>query len=513
MQKYVALSVQPLWDKYQFEANIDSGAFGSVQKVKNTQDGKFYAMKVQNIKNLMTSEPNNYSNEMVRIFREIDTFRLSHPNITQFKESYFTYEDEFAIITELAESNLKTFRENTMLNNAQIAGIMIQILKGTIHLHNQNIMHRDLSPDNILVFENGKKFKICDFGMAQLLSSSNSIVGKPFFMAPEIGLGEEFSYNTQVDIWSLGVILYYLCTKKYQYQAKTIAQIKKQDQTKHILLEGEQKVFELLLNKMLQHNPAQRIDAHQVLYELCILNNESLDKHLEIEEEKQSYHSPPSNDEDKFAFALTIQSANTIVNEIIAKLGDFNYGAIDKVHPNSNRIFMPLIKYDNGDMYQGEYDKVTKQRDGRGRFIDSDGDVYDGLWKNGQSDGYGRLMNINGDYYIGELKDGKMNGYGKYYSKDGNIYEGQQVNSNRQGLGLWKWWDGAQYYGQWVNSQQQGVGVFTTNDGDIEVGQWMNDQQHGVLMYIPKDGGQIEIRKYENGKLVETLFLTDNVQK
>ncbi|CDW73422.1 UNKNOWN [Stylonychia lemnae] len=65
----------------------------------------------------MTREPYNYGVEMVRILREINTFRLSDPNITQFKESYFTFEDEFAIITELAESNLKTFRENTELTN------------------------------------------------------------------------------------------------------------------------------------------------------------------------------------------------------------------------------------------------------------------------------------------------------------------------------------------------------------------------------------------------------------
>ncbi|CDW77973.1 protein kinase domain containing protein [Stylonychia lemnae] len=411
----------------------------------------------------MTRVPNNYSNEMVRILREINTFRLSHPNITQFKESYFTYEDEFAIVTELAESNLQAFRENTELNNAQIAGIMIQILKGTIHLHNQNIMHRDLSPDNILVFENGQKFKICDFGMAQLLSSSNSYVGKPFFKAPEIDSGEEFSYSTQVDIWSLGVILYYMCTKKYQYQGKTIAKIKQQDFSKYILLEGEQKVFEPLLNKMLQHNPALRIDAFQVLLELCQLNNEQFNKHLEIEEQKQIHHSP-SNDEAKSAFALTIQSTDAFVNEIINKLGDFNYGAIDKVHPNPNRIFMPLIKYDDGTIYQGEYDTITKQRDGRGRYILSDGGVYDGFWKNDQRDGYGRLIIFDGDYYIGEQKDGNKNGYGKYYHYiSGNIYEGQWVNGNSEGLGLYKWRDGDSdyYYGQWVNGKRQGVGVFT----------------------------------------------------
>ncbi|CDW89769.1 UNKNOWN [Stylonychia lemnae] len=130
-----------------------------------------------------------------------------------------------------------------------------------------------------------------------------------------------------------------MCTKKYQYQGKTLAKIKQQDQSKQIIIEGEQKVFEPLINIMLQHNPALRIDAFYVLLELCLLNNKPVKKHLQIEEQKQSHHSP-SNDETKSAFALTIQSTNAIVNEIIKKLGDFNYGAIDKVHPNPNRIFM-----------------------------------------------------------------------------------------------------------------------------------------------------------------------------
>ncbi|CDW84810.1 morn repeat protein [Stylonychia lemnae] len=348
--------------------------------------------------------------------------------------------------------------------------------------------------------------------MAQLLSSSNSFVGKPFFKAPEIDSAEEFSYSTQVDIWSLGIILYYMCTKKYQYQqGMSIAQIKQKDQTKLILLEGEQKVFEPLLNQMLQLNPDLRIDALQVLLELCKLKNEPFNKHLELEEQKQSNHSQ-SNDEPKSAFALTIKSTNAIVNEIIVKLGEFNYGEFDKVHPNLNRIFMPIIKYDSGAMYQGEYDKCTKTYDGRGRYIWRDGAVYDGLWMDNFRDGYGRQIQSNGNYYIGELKDGKFNGYGKYYWKDGNIYEGQWVNGNKEGLGLLKWSNGDFYYGQWVNGERQGVGVYTKSSGNIEVGQWKK-QQHGVLMYIAKDGEQIELRKWENGKLIETLVKTDNVQK
>ncbi|CDW88864.1 morn repeat protein [Stylonychia lemnae] len=464
-------------------------------------DNKVYAMMVQNLKNLMTRIPNNFSIEMVRIIREINTFKLNHQNITKFYESYFTFEDEFVIVTELAESNLYALRENKELTNAQITDIMIQIVKGTIHLHDQN-------------------FKICDFGMAQFMTNFNGFVGK-HFKAPEINLNEEFSYSSQVDIWSLGMILYYLCTKKNTYQGQIISELKKQLKERSYVLKGN-----------------KRIDALQVLFEFIILlNNEPLDKHLEMEEEKKYQHNttndrinqvaneietqlgefnlaaidkihPNSNrilsqydqlitllKSQKFKaieaevantlnsdsnrkqqlckdfseiltkmarmigqndfqniaskinlstiyedvveraeFAVTISSKNTVVNEIIASLGDFNYGSIDKIHSNPNRVFRPLVEYTDGTMYQGEFDIVTNQRDGRGRLIYSNGSVYDGLWKNNEKNGYGRK--ISGDeqwqgvYYIGEFKDGKYHGYGKTYWKDGRIYEGQWEDDN-----------------------------------------------------------------------------------
>ena len=124
-------------------------------------------MKTQQLKRLINQTPNNYSNEILRLFREINTFKIQHPNITQFKESYFTTSDDFVIVTELAESDLKTYREqNPEISNEQIVEIMVQILNGLHYSHIQNLTHRDLSPDNVLVYENNTKFKLCDFGVA-----------------------------------------------------------------------------------------------------------------------------------------------------------------------------------------------------------------------------------------------------------------------------------------------------------------------------------------------------------
>ncbi|CDW73108.1 morn repeat protein [Stylonychia lemnae] len=309
---------------------------------------------------------------------------------------------------------------------------------------------------------------------------------------PEISSNQKFNCSSQVDIWSLGVTLYYLCTKQFQYEGKTLSELKKQDQTAQISLEEQFKVFESLLNKMLEFNPALRIDALQVLCEVCKICNEPVNKHLEIEEQKQIYPDATSFNDNQNPFDLTIRSTNAIVNEIIQK---------------------PLIKYENGAIYQGEYDKVTKQKDGRGRYIWSSGQVYDGLWKNGLRNLYGRYVYVSGNYYIGEWKDSKINGYGKYYENSGDYYEGQYLNGKRQGLGLYKYISGDQYYGQWVNENRQGVGVFTFKNGDIYLGQWMNGQVHGIQMYIPKDGGYIEISRYKNNKRIKKLIEVDNDQE
>ncbi|CDW89426.1 protein kinase domain containing protein [Stylonychia lemnae] len=516
MEKYVAFQVKDLWDKYQFDKKIDSGAFGSVIKVKNTEDQKLYAMKIQNLKNLMTHTADNYSKEMLRIIREINTFKLTHQNITKFVESYFTQDDQFVIVTELAESNLCTYRENNELTNAQIADIMIQIVKGTIHLHDQNIMHRDLSPDNILVFENGKKFKICDFGLSQMLNESYTVVGKQNFIAPEIVFGEEFGYSNQVDIWSLGIILYYLCTKQYQYQGKNISDLKKQDKTIRIRLQGQQKIFQQLLNKMLKFDSTKRLNSFQVLSELCKINKEPLNKHLEIEEEKQKEcQQSYTNDDGQNTFNLTFKQAKTVVNEINAQLVESCFGPIDKAHS----FQMPILWDTDGNRYQGNHDNKKKLKDGRGRFRYNFNNLsLKNHKKVGQErfnfdNGQERYNLDNGDYYIGEWKDDKFNGYGKYYWIDGTIYEGEWVNFKQEGLGLIKQFNGNQYYGSWVDGQKQGVGVYTYKNGDIELGQWMNNQQHGIQFYILKDGGLIQIRNYEYDDLKETLLEIVKPQK
>lgn len=79
------------------------------------------------------------------------------------------------------------------------------------------------------------------------------------------------------------------------------------------------------------------------------------------------------------------------------------------------------ISFTNGDVYEGEFkdDKMN----GQGRYTWHNGDIYEGEWKDGKMNGYGKYIFANGDVYEGERKDGKRNGQGRYTWANGDIYE------------------------------------------------------------------------------------------
>ena len=98
---------------------------------------------------------------------------------------------------------------------SHIAYICKETLKGIAWLHERKRMHRDIKTDNIL-FNSLGEIKISDFGFSTQLTLEyqiiNSVIGTPSWMAPEIILGE--GYDSKVDIWALGVLVYELAEGK-----------------------------------------------------------------------------------------------------------------------------------------------------------------------------------------------------------------------------------------------------------------------------------------------------------
>lgn len=98
-----------------------------------------------------------------------------------------------------------------------------QIMLALKYIHRLNILHRDLKTSNILLQENGD-LKIGDFGIARVLEgtmqNAESVVGTPYYMSPEICQNQPYSFKS--DVWSLGCVLYELCTLEHAFRSNNL---------------------------------------------------------------------------------------------------------------------------------------------------------------------------------------------------------------------------------------------------------------------------------------------------
>ena len=131
-------------------------------------------------------------------------------------------------------------------------------------MNDKKIIHRDLKPSNILIsLDRLDKclIKLSDYGSSKFINLSNTITntinGTPLTMAPEILNGD--NYNFKSDIWSLGIIIYFMLNKEYPYNGKNeVLLLKDINSNKKLKLSNDDKLNDLL-KKMLKININERI--------------------------------------------------------------------------------------------------------------------------------------------------------------------------------------------------------------------------------------------------------------
>lgn len=142
---------------------------------------------------------------------------LEHPNIVSTYD-YFSIGQSFYLVLQYIEGlNLAEIIEHIAPLHPQIAALIIhEVCLAIRHAHDNNILHRDIKPTNILISLKGEA-KISDFGVARgedspHLTSTGTVVGTPFYMSPEQAEGKKLTL--QSDIYSLGIVLYEMLTGK-----------------------------------------------------------------------------------------------------------------------------------------------------------------------------------------------------------------------------------------------------------------------------------------------------------
>jgi len=181
---------------------IGEGAAGEVFLANHGKSKEKFAIKkmplnAQNVK-LLTSE--------IHIMKESD-----HKNIVAYKDSFRVDSQLWVVMEYMGGGCLTEILEQfdyCQMNEGHIAWVCKETLKGLKYIHSLHRIHRDIKSDNMLLSSKGD-VKIADFGYAAQLTQKkdrrNTIVGTPYWMAPELIRGQ--NYDTKVDIWSLGIMI------------------------------------------------------------------------------------------------------------------------------------------------------------------------------------------------------------------------------------------------------------------------------------------------------------------
>ena len=211
-----------------------------------------------------------FREEIIKFNRELENMKMCHCENSVEIYDYFDEEKEFVIVMELCDNNL--FKELAKTKNGfnakEIKEILLQLNNAFKKMNEAKIAHRDIKLHNILVKYLNKektKFKVLlsDYGVSNQLSSMTkkykTHAGTQIIMAPEILSGKE--YNNKCDLWSLGVNIFQLYTKKPPYSGafdnEILNQIEKLGQS--VLNVIKDAKLKDLLSKLLVKEPEKRI--------------------------------------------------------------------------------------------------------------------------------------------------------------------------------------------------------------------------------------------------------------
>ena len=211
---------------FEILSQLGKGSFGAVYKVLRKTDNKIYAMKIVNIPNLSQKEVNNSLNE-IRILASIH-----NPHVVSYHEAFYSENTKslHLIMDYLDDSDLEnkiiSYKKlNKQFLEKEIWKIFKQIVIGLKSLHDNKIIHRDLKSANIFLDKNGI-CKIGDMNVSKVIKNSllnNTQTGTPYYASPEIWNDKPYNYKT--DIWSLGCILYEMCTLKPPFIGKNFEDV------------------------------------------------------------------------------------------------------------------------------------------------------------------------------------------------------------------------------------------------------------------------------------------------
>ena len=249
--------------------SIGEGEFSKVYLAMDIESGEMLA-----VKSIPLSRNREISTKIIsQIRKEVNILKhLDHPNIIHYYQTDIDFDINMIhiLIEYVSGENLKLYIDQFCpLPEKVIARFVSEILTALDYLHKKGVIHRDLKSTNILLTEESI-LKLSDFGLSKLTdkkTTSNDIVGSPYWMAPEILNQEKHSFSA--DIWSLGCTIIEMLTGRppWSNKCKTTEQVIKYVKCASNFPDIPKCSNELFdfLNKCFSRSPILRPTAEQLL--------------------------------------------------------------------------------------------------------------------------------------------------------------------------------------------------------------------------------------------------------
>ena len=230
LTKTIAISApsvsMPVLGRYQIERELGRGAVGIVYLGTDPKISRRVAIKTMNYSQY---EAHMLADLKERFYREAEAAgRLNHPNIVTVYD--IGEEDDLAYIAMdyvEGEPLNRYCSPANLLPVESVYHIVAEVADALDYAHQQQIVHRDIKPGNIIYNTETDKLKVTDFGIARLVDDSNTktgdILGSPIYLSPELLRGHKATGAT--DIYSLGVSFYQLLTGQPPFSGDSIANV------------------------------------------------------------------------------------------------------------------------------------------------------------------------------------------------------------------------------------------------------------------------------------------------
>ncbi|XP_039217864.1 MAP/microtubule affinity-regulating kinase 4 isoform X2 [Crotalus tigris] len=276
---------QPHIGNYRLLKTIGKGNFAKVKLARHILTGREVAIKIIDKTQLNPTS-------LQKLFREVRIMKgLNHPNIVKLFEVIETEKTLYLVMEYASAGEVFDYLvSHGRMKEKEARAKFRQIVSAVHYCHQKNIVHRDLKAENLLL-DADANIKIADFGFSNeftLGSKLDTFCGSPPYAAPELFQGKKYD-GPEVDIWSLGVILYTLVSGSLPFDGQNLKELRER------VLRGKYRVpfymstdCENILRRFLVLNPAKRCTLEQIMKDKWInigYEGEELKPYREPEED------------------------------------------------------------------------------------------------------------------------------------------------------------------------------------------------------------------------------------